>query len=110
MVQSQQNKKLLPMLVGRLACLLVCAVGIYTEAYPYSANKVWFEFREGHGYRVYVNYTVPALKEFRESYVDFKQKKEAEKFYWSLIRGADFYPPSSAETKFQSEPAKPEPW
>ena len=80
------------------------------RAQAYSANKVWFEFRPNGIFRVYVNYTVPELKEFREAYVEFRAKKEAERFYWDLVRGADFYPPDPAGRRFQSRPPVAEPW
>ncbi len=77
----------------------------------FTANKVWFEFREdGRGYRVHVNYTVPELREFREVYVDFNQKKEAERFYWDLVRGADFYLPNPKRRRFVNRPPEPDPW
>ncbi len=80
------------------------------RAQAYSANKVWFEFRPNGRYRVVVNYTIPALKEFRESMVEFTSKKEAERFYWALVRGADFYPPAAEKFRFTEVPAKPDPW
>lgn len=81
-----------------------------SEAYAFTANKVWFEFRPRGRYRVTVNYTVPALKEFRESYAEFTNKKEAEKFYWALVRGADFFPADAGNIKFVTQPAVAEPW
>ncbi len=83
---------------------------ISTEAWSYSANRVWFEFRPGGIYRVYVNYTVPELKEFRESYVEFRTKKAAERFYYDLLRGADFYPPAPEALRFTPPPKGPQPW
>jgi len=92
----------------------ICAVTFSllwaSSAHAYTANKVWFEFRRGGVYRVYVSYTVPALKEFRESYVDFRSKKKAESFYWDLIRGADFYPPQADERRFVNQPLEPSRW
>lgn len=79
-------------------------------AQAFTANKVWFEFRSSGIFRVYVNYTIPDLKEFREAYAEFRSKKEAERFYWDLIRGADFYLPIPGDRRFASEPLRPEPW
>lgn len=79
-------------------------------AWAYSANRVWFEFRPDGIYRVYVNYTVPELKEYREAYVEFRQKKAAEKFYYDLLRGAEFYPPTPDQIRFQPPPKGPRPW
>ncbi|MEZ4741458.1 MAG: hypothetical protein R3B45_03285 [Bdellovibrionota bacterium] len=93
-----------------LRCFIV-SLCLYSEvSLAFTANKVWFEFRKNGKYRVHVNYTVPALKEFRESYVEFNQKREAEKFYFDLIRGADFHLPSSAQRLFKSQPLRPIPW
>lgn len=92
-----------------LLFLIFLVIGQPSVAHAYTANKVWFEFTS-YGYRVYVNYTIPALKEFREAYVDFKVKKDAEKFYWALIRGADFTLPDSKTVRFVNNPTAPSPW
>ncbi len=76
----------------------------------YTANKVWIERTNRGIYRVHVSYTVPALKEFREAYVEFSSKKEAEGYYFDLLRGADFYLPTPAQRKFSTQPLQPEPW
>lgn len=80
------------------------------SAQAYTANKVAFEFMQNGRYRVTVNYTVPELKEFRESYVLFKKKKEAEAFYWKLVRGADFYPENPQLVRFIPPKSQPTPW
>jgi len=80
------------------------------KGFGYSANKVWMEFRDNGRFRVYVNYTVPELKEFREVWVEFAKKKEAESYYFDLVRGADFYMPESKYRSFQKKPAEPTPW
>ena len=84
--------------------------GASTNLMAYTANKVWFEFRPSGLCRVHVVYTVPELKEFRESFVEFTSRKEAEVFYWSLMRGGDFYPPSPTAIQFVSQSPEPEPW
>lgn len=94
----------------KLTLALGLAYGQAAPALGYSANKVWFEFRPTGIFRVYVNYTVPELKEFREAYVEFQNKKEAEQFYWDLVRGADFYPPDPKGRRFESRPPIAEPW
>lgn len=76
----------------------------------YSANKVWFEFMEDGTYKVVVNYTVPEIKEFRESYVIFSNKRKAESFYWALVRGADFYPSQPYVLGFTKPKLNPDPW
>jgi len=81
-----------------------------SSAYSYTANKVWFEFLPTGIYRIYVNYTVPELKEFRESYIEFRKKSEAEACYWDLVRGADFYQPDPASRRFLKPSLKPDPW
>jgi hypothetical protein len=79
-------------------------------AFGFTANKVWMEFHDHGIYRVHVNYTVPALREFREAYVEFTQKKLAEAYYFDLLRGADFYLPDPAARKFKAQPLQAEPW
>lgn len=81
-----------------------------TRAMAYTANKVWFEFRPEGGYRVHVGYTVPELKQYREAFVFFPKKKDAERLYWDLVRGADFYPPAPEARRFVNQPMQPEPW
>ncbi len=92
-----------------LVLLLICSV-FGGEAQAYTANKVWFMFKPKGGYRVYVNYTVPELKEYREARVEFTNKKAAETYYWNLIRGADFYLPDSESIRFTNKAMEPEPW
>jgi hypothetical protein len=79
-------------------------------AAAFTANKVWFEFKKNGIYRVYVNYTVPELKEFRESYVDFRSKKKAEKYYFDLVRGANFYQPHAKDREFKNQDLIPVAW
>lgn len=100
-------KKYSIFLVGALV------LGLWTGvAQAYTANKVWFEFRPGGIYRVHVNYTVPELKEFRNSFVEFRNRKKAEKYYWDLVKGGDFYNPSPESIRFVNTPADvaPDPW
>ena len=76
----------------------------------HSANMVWFEFRDDGRFRVYVQYTIPELKEFREAYIDFKSQKKAEAFYWHLVRGGDFHLGSPKAQHFHTPSLKPQPW
>ena len=100
---------------GQLGLRLVLTVGFAVCAFlphaqAYTANKVWFEFHDHNIYRVYVNYTIPALKEFREAYVEFTNKKKAEVYYFDLLRGADFYLPDVESRKFIGQPLPAESW
>jgi len=79
-------------------------------AQGYTANKVWFEFLPTGIYRVHVSYTVPALREFREAFAEFRRKKDAERFYFDLLKGADFYIPDPKTLKMVQNPTEPEPW
>jgi hypothetical protein len=82
-----------------------------SQAGAYTANQVAFEFRPNGTYRVYLYYTVPALKEFREAAVEFTSRKKAEAFYFEVLRGADFFiNDDSASTQFVNEPLAPKPW
>lgn len=91
--------------------LLACALGS-KPLEAHSANKVWFEFRPDGRYRVYVNYTIPDLKQYREVYIDFVNRKQAEGFYWHLVRGGDFHLPKPSENgpHFHEVPKGPDPW
>lgn len=93
-------------------CTLLLLIWFYSasEAFAYTANQVAFEFLPNGRYRVYLYYTVPALKEFRESYVEFANRAKAEKFYFDVLRGADFFLDNKAETQFVNEPLAPNPW
>jgi hypothetical protein len=88
--------------------LLLLSFAARVEAY--TANKVFFEFRKNGTFRIYVNYTVPELKEYRSAYVTFDNKKAAEKFYFDLLRGADFHPRKPADRTFVSPVLEPAPW
>ena len=90
--------------------LALCLLIVTDVTVAYTANKVWFEFQPNGGYKVILNYTVPELKEFRESYVVFYNKKSAEKFYWSLVQGADFYPSEPYKIEFKNQNLRPDPW
>jgi hypothetical protein len=94
----------------RVALSTVSTLWFSQRGLAYSANRVSFEFRPNGIYRVYINYTVPELKEYRDAYVEFRKKKEAEKFYFDLLRGAEFYPPIPEQLRFQPPPNGPRPW
>ena len=79
-------------------------------AYAYHANRMFFEFMQDGRYKVLVHYTIPELKEYRESYVIFNKKKEAERFYFALLRGADFYPDEPHAVRYIKPKLKPNPW
>jgi hypothetical protein len=81
-----------------------------TPCWAFTANKVWMEFRPNGRYRVYVSCTVPELKEFREATVEFSKKKDAEKYYFDLVRGVDFYLPDAKDRDYPKPPTNPEPW
>ena len=79
-------------------------------AAAFTASKVWYEVLPTRVIRVHVGYTIPDLKEFRESYAEFYNKKEADAFYWDLLRGADFFPGDTAQRRFVQQPLQPDPW
>jgi hypothetical protein len=92
---------------------VVVVVGWYLSAglaFGLTANQVSFEFRPNGIYRVYLFYTIPALKELRESYVEFTTRKEAEKFYFDVLRGADFYLDDPKDVRFVNQPLEAQPW
>ncbi len=97
-------------LAAAAALSVLLSMALAAPAAAYTANKVWFEFRPSGIYRVYVSYTVPELKEFREAYTEFRVKKDAEAFYWDLVKGADFYLPAPGARRFLNQPLQPSPW
>jgi|GEM_PF-1188856 len=93
-----------------LALVLFVNLLTITQAKAFTANKVWFEARPNGIYRVHVNYTVPALREFREAYIEFAKRKDAEAFYWDAVRGADVFLENPAQRRFINQPLEPRPW
>lgn len=89
-----------------LTVLLIVAGG--DKAYGLAANKVWFKILAPGRYRVYVNVTIPELKQYREYHVDFRSFRKASDFFWQLAKGADFYPPR--KNQFQTKPDDYTPW
>jgi hypothetical protein len=95
--------------------LIALCLGAVMASEPCSAltaNQVWFEF---HGmphvfYRVRFQYTLPEIRELREAYADFYDKRKADKFYSDLLHGADFYLGESGQLQFVASPAKRDPW
>lgn len=83
---------------------------VQTTLYGYTVNQVGFEFRPNGRYRVYLYYTVPALKEFREAYVEFTNRRKAEAYYFDMVKGADFYLPDPEKREFINQPLNPVPW
>lgn len=90
--------------------LFIFAAALGDSAFGHSASKVSFEFRPNGKFRVYVTYTIPALKEAREVYVDFLNQKKAEQFYWKVVRGGDFHLPDPHTVHFHPVPRGPDPW
>ena len=81
-----------------------------TEAMGYRASKVWFKFLSNGKMRVITRYTIPELRESRETSVEFYSRKKAEAYYWQLVKGGEFYPPKPANTRFPIVPLGPSPW
>lgn len=94
----------------KIICLLFISTLFTAKGFSYTANKVSFEFQDDGRYKVIVNYTVPEVQEFRESYVIFNKKRKAEAFYWALVRGADFYPSNPYVARFEKPKLRPDPW
>lgn len=97
------------MRIGSLIFLLTLGLSSF-QAYGFTANRVWYELTPKGYFRVTVSYTVPALREFREVYTDFKTRPEAEKFYWSMVRGGDFSLSDPSKITFAAPPLQPRPW
>lgn len=99
---------LLAMALAAAAATAICLPA--RQGLAYTASKVSFEARPNGIYRVYVTYTVPALKEVRESFVEFRSRRDAEQFYYDLLSGADFYHTDPARREFRQNPRQPVPW
>lgn len=81
-----------------------------THLSAFTANTVRFE-QWPHGvFRIYMNYTVPELQEFREAFVEFYKREEAEAFYWDVVRGADVYLNNPGKREFKNQIPTPQPW
>ncbi|MEY4631280.1 MAG: hypothetical protein RIQ81_1400 [Pseudomonadota bacterium] len=93
----------------KILLILICLGGA-EPALGLTASKVAFEARPDGIFRVYVTYTVPALKEVKEAFVEFNQRKEAEAYYYDLLRGADFYLNDPSRREFKTGPRQPTPW
>jgi hypothetical protein len=81
-----------------------------TPSEAYTANQVSFEFLSSGTYRVNLYYTVPALREFREAQIEFTDRRQAEKFYFDVAKGGDFYVNGSGEVEFKNGQLSPSPW
>jgi len=93
-----------------LAALLGVSLTSSSPCFAYTANQVTFEFRSNGTYRVNLFYTVPALREFREASINFTNRQKAEKFYFDVVRGADFYVDPSGAIEFNNNQLSPIPW
>lgn len=81
------------------------------QAFGLQASRVFFEYIPSRGlYRVRTWYTIPELKEKREMRAEFRVKKEAEDYYWKLVRGGDFSEGNPGAVRFISPPLKADPW
>lgn len=61
------------------------------KAHGFNANFVDIVKTFGGKYRVIIKYTHVEVGEYREAFIDFKNKEEAIKAFQDLARGADFF-------------------
>lgn len=99
----------------RLKAIIIGSLSLFVFMIPktvlaYSANKVWMERLDDGRYRVGIQYTVPALKEFRLAHAIFNKKKEADMFYFQVLRGADFSVGGTDRVWFTEPKREPKPW
>lgn len=94
-----------------VGCLCLGLYALQAEqALAYTANQVRFEFHDHGIYRVRVFYTIPELRQFREFEVEFTRRREAERFYWDALFGADVYHLDPSRREFLNPPQAPRPW
>jgi hypothetical protein len=98
---------------GQVKLRFILAIGMLILVAPrlsaHSANKVFFEtLQNGHS-KVTINYTVPGLREFRQASVTTPDRKRAEKIYWDLVQGADFFI-KNGQLVFSEPNLKAVPW
>lgn len=93
-----------------LVVIMICGGFTAQKSSALTANQVSFEFRPNGLYRVHLYYTIPAVKEYREAYVEFTKRKEAEAFYFKVLRGADFYLDDPSDVRFINKPLEAQPW
>ncbi len=98
--------------MAKMTALFVLAFLAFSQnSFSLAASWVDFEYRDENIFRVKVVYTVPELKEVREVWVDFADKKKAEAYYFDLAKGADFYFPNAKDRGFaQKVKTSPNPW
>lgn len=90
---------------------IIWTLTLSASAFALQASTVFFEFLPGQGiYRVRSIYTIPELKEKREVRAEFRSKKEAEQFYWNLVKGGDFKLGDPKSVEFVNPPLKADPW
>ena len=92
-----------------IICIILKLAVSTTPAMAFTANSVSFETLD-RGWRVYVEYTIPQIKELRQAFVEFRSYEKAAEFYWKLVRGANFYLTPGGKIKFITPPKTPDPW
>lgn len=108
---SKKKVKPLDHIFQRVAITYVFLMGWLFPGVTFAltANRVWYEIHP-RVIRVYVSYTIPEIKETREAFSEFKDPKKASRFYWDLVRGAEFYLNSSERIRFKNPSGQPDPW
>lgn len=114
LLKNKQNIEIYKRLMSFWFCKLaifVVFLCVSQTALGLTASKVFFEFWPAKSiYRVVVHYTIPELKEAREARVEFRSKRKAEKYYFALVRGADFYLNDPGTIRFIQPKLEPNPW
>lgn len=83
-------------------------LGMSTPLFALSANWVHFEFRP-ECYRITIGYTIPELRIKKEAVIEKKIRREAEKIFWKLQKGGEFYLMRD-DIVFPKSPKGPTPW
>jgi len=97
-------------ILAQTISLIMGLSGLCPKAFGYSANKIWREVMDDGRIRISVQYTVPALKEFRLAHAIFTKQKEADTFYWHLVQGGEFSVNGPAQLRFIPPKKQAAPW
>lgn len=84
-------------------------LGLSSKAYALRANKVWFEYHPVF-FRVYIEYTLPNIRELRSAYAEFRSFQKAKDFYWKVVQGGEFFLDDPQIVRYPPTTNEADPW